>query len=165
MMADSNNPFPDYEDEYQKAGKVIMGQLPRDFMVFMPSPTSLRVEEDNSTIASTLSSPTAGESSTIHSHQHPQASSSNPSTVKELLALTGIPQSFQESYLLIFEEDGATTVDFLIGARYSRGDLLQMGIKKPHVEPILRALRSLSPPPSPQRPKALSLDLLTDFDM
>jgi len=61
------------------------------------------------------------------------------------MALTSLPQEFQSLYLSLLAADGATTTKYLMDARYSRANLLELGIKRPHIDSVLQAIKSLSP--------------------
>lgn len=49
--------------------------------------------------------------------------------------------------MALLAKDGATTLKFLVEASYTREDLLQIGILRPHVESVLKAIKAVSAGP------------------
>jgi hypothetical protein len=57
-----------------------------------------------------------------------------------LQARTGLPLSDVEGYASILVKDGAVSVEEALGAGYIKDDLLLLGVKKPHVASLIKAL-------------------------
>jgi hypothetical protein len=57
-----------------------------------------------------------------------------------LASHTAIPEGPLDEYVAVFESEGATSMEFLADAEYARQDLIDLGVRVPHVNSILRAI-------------------------
>lgn len=66
------------------------------------------------------------------------------SSISNLLAeYTRLPEEVRTRYVSLFNKDGATDLEYLLDANYSRSDLMEIGIQRPHVEGVVKAIKKI----------------------